>query len=135
MIDRKGAPDGSTSLDLSSGGRPNVRGQFQPSLVVPSLKLGFGTCVPRPAAPVRGHGGDASNGIDGRGAGLESVVPVYRSREERGDNGCSLSPPAIAISLNPVTLALYCRPHRARIAPWSSSVQEALGDLCLARAR
>ncbi len=89
----KGSKDGSKTLDLSSGGRPNGRGKSQPSLVVPSLKLGLGTCVPRPAAPVRGHGGDASNGIDGRGAGLESVVPVYRSREERGDNGCSLSPP------------------------------------------
>ncbi len=53
----KGSKDGSKTLDLSSGGRPNVRGQSQPSWLSCDLtKLGLGTNVPRPAAPVQvGH--------------------------------------------------------------------------------
>ena len=82
----KGSKTGAKPSTYRRAAAPTDVGRVSPR-AVPSLKLGLGTCVPRPAAPVRGHGGDASNGIDGRGAGLESVVPVYRSREERGDNG------------------------------------------------
>ena len=110
----KGSKDWSKTLDLSSGGRPNIRGQFQPLLVVPSLKLGFGTCVPRPAAPVRGHGGDVSNDFDCRGRRPRAQsrwARCYRSREEREEK--PLSPPLPAITylyLSPVTLALVGRP-------------------------
>ena len=80
------APDGSTSLDLSSGGRPNVRGQSQPSLVVlESLKLGFGHLSTarqrlsksdihgqRGAAPAMAAKVGGPRGFDSR-----AVVPVY----------------------------------------------------------
>ena len=106
----KGSKDWSKTLDLSSGGRPNIRGQFQPLLVVPSLKLGFGTCVPHPAAPVRGHGGDVSNDFDCRGRRPRAQsrwARCYRSREEREEK--PLSPP-----LRPLyssrNIGLSCRP-------------------------
>ena len=107
----KGSKYWSKTLDLSSGGRPNVRGQFQPLLVVPSLKLGFGTCVPRPAAPVRVVTVamcQMTSIVEGAGLALRVGGPVlYRSREEREDKPLSPPLPAIAdLYLIPVTLAL-----------------------------
>ena len=78
------APDGSTSLDLSSGGRPNVRGQSQPS-GCPLTEVGVWTHVHRPAAPVQvGHtwtrwccASMAAKVGGPRGFDSRAVVPVY----------------------------------------------------------
>ena len=81
---RKGALDGSIALDLSSGGRPNVRGQSQPS-GCPLTEVGVRTHVHRPAAPVQvGHtwtrwccASMAAKVGGPRGFDSRAVVPVY----------------------------------------------------------
>ena len=117
---RKGALDGSIALDLSSGGRPNVRGQSQPSLVVlESLKLGFGhlsTARQRLSkSDIHGQRGAApamAAKVGGpRGSDSRVVVPVYmiagawvRVEGLRGESG---SPPPIIYHSRNLGVILY----------------------------
>jgi len=117
---RKGAPDGSTALDLSSGGRPNVVGRVSLRAVLESLKLGFGHMSTarqrlsksdihgqRGAAPAMAAKVGGPRGFDSR-----AVVPVYmiagawvRVEGLRGESG-SPPPPIIYHSRN-IGVILY----------------------------